>query len=195
MREVTIGAGETAIYFAYAANMAAAVMSTSAPAHRFLGAARLDGHRLAFTRRSVITGTGVADVLGEPGSEVWGALYQLGGADLERLDRKEGVGFAYERVSVRVEIDGAVRRALAYTVLAKERPEIRPSAEYLSTILAAARERALPTGYVEGSNASSRRGVSTDTELRLSSSPRRSSTTAPSRGRPRPPGGRGPGRC
>jgi hypothetical protein len=54
-----------------------------------LGAARLADHRLAFTRRSVKTGTGVADIVPAPGETVWGALYELGDGELAAIDRKE----------------------------------------------------------------------------------------------------------
>lgn len=61
-------------YFAYGSNMDEEVMQACCPAHRFFGAARLDDHRLAFTRRSVRTETGVAYVVPDTGQAVWGVL-------------------------------------------------------------------------------------------------------------------------
>jgi len=69
--------------------MAPTVMARLCPGHRYLGVARLDGYRLAFTRRSVRTGSGVADIVGAPGSTVWGVVYEIGEEDLAALDRKE----------------------------------------------------------------------------------------------------------
>jgi len=62
------------LYFAYGRNMSAAAIDAACPGNRFLGPAELRDHRLAFTRRSLRTGTGVADVLAAPGHSVWGAL-------------------------------------------------------------------------------------------------------------------------
>jgi HAD superfamily hydrolase (TIGR01509 family) len=136
-------------YFAYASNMSTEAIVAACPSHRFLGAVRLPRHRLAFTRRSVITRTGVADVVGDADHDVWGALYSIAAADLERLDRKEGRGFAYERYEVFVlAADGTRHAALAYSVLAKEAEEVAPSPEYLRLMLDGARERALPVPYL-----------------------------------------------
>jgi gamma-glutamylcyclotransferase (GGCT)/AIG2-like uncharacterized protein YtfP len=136
-------------YFAYASNMSAEVIDAACGANRFLAPARLPGHRLAFTRRSVLSGTGVAVVVADPGSEVWGALYELESRALERLDRKEGRGFAYRRRAVTVvAVDGTPHRAVAYSVISREPVEIRPSPSYLQGLLAGAGERSLPGEYI-----------------------------------------------
>jgi len=144
-------------YFAYGSNMAAAVMDEECPGHRFLGPARLPGHRLAFTRRSVRTGTGVADVVADAGHSVWGALFELTGENLRALDRKEGVGWAYERREVRVLTDdGDGHDALAYVVITKSPAAIRPSSDYVQRLLDAGRERGLPVGYLGAIECSAR---------------------------------------
>jgi gamma-glutamylcyclotransferase len=140
----------TVTYFAYGSNMAPDVVARLCPRHRYLGPARLDDHRLAFTRRSVRTGTGVADVVPAPGHTVWGALYEIGDDELAAIDRKEGYDWAYTRVTlpVRPAGDGPERPAVVYTVAAKEPAEVPPSRQYLDRIIAAARERGLPVEYV-----------------------------------------------
>ncbi len=140
----------TDLYFAYASNMAAETMARLCPGHRFAGTAELRGHRLAFTRRSVRTGTGVADIVAACGQSVWGVLYELDAPMLAALDEKEGKGWAYERGPVRVHREGdtPARDALAYRVIAREDAEVRPSREYLHGLLGGARERALPDCYV-----------------------------------------------
>jgi gamma-glutamylcyclotransferase (GGCT)/AIG2-like uncharacterized protein YtfP len=155
-------------YFAYGRNLGSAVMELACPEHRYLGRAELPHHRLAFTRRSQRTGSGVADVLAAPGQSVWGALYQLAQSDLAALDQKEGNGWAYQRRTVRVLseecIDCApidrtcserVRHdkrveltAFAYTVITPEDVELRPSPEYLCALLDGAHERELPAHYI-----------------------------------------------
>jgi gamma-glutamylcyclotransferase len=136
-------------YFAYASNMAVESMLATCGGARFLGAARLPGHRLAFSRRSVLTGTGVADIPADPTAEVWGALYAVGSGDLEQLDRKEGRGFAYERCEVLVRtVDETPHAAIAYSVIAKEPVEIRPSEHYMRLMISGAGECSLPAGYI-----------------------------------------------
>lgn len=136
-------------YFAYGSNMTGAVMDDACPEHRFLGPARLPAYRLAFMRRSVRTGTGVADILPDPEGSVWGALYELERDRLDGLDRKETLGAAYEHLDVVVlTADGISHSAMAYTVIAKEPVEVRPSLAYVQGLILGARERSLPETYL-----------------------------------------------
>jgi gamma-glutamylcyclotransferase len=138
-------------YFAYASNMDSDVMHQNCPGHRFQGIASLEAHRLSFTRRSVRTGGGVADVIPSPGDRVWGVLYELEESDLRCLDHKEGNGFAYRRQSYPVGLNGGslTLQAIVYTVIEKEPVEVPPPRSYARGLLQAASERALPDGYIE----------------------------------------------
>jgi gamma-glutamylcyclotransferase len=140
----------TLSYFAYGSNMAAETIARLCPRHRYLGVARLDDYRLAFRRRSVRTGTGVADVIPAPGATVWGTLYLIEDDELSRLDRKEGYDWAYTRTTlpVRLEASGPERAAIVYAVRDKERTDIPPSPRYLSELVAAAHARGLPASYI-----------------------------------------------
>lgn len=136
-------------YFAYGSNMAGPVMQAACAEHRFLGPARLPGYRFAFMRRSVRTGAGVADILPDPESCVWGALYELQRDRLGALDRKETLGSAYEHLDVVVLTDDeASHGAMAYSVIAKEPVEVRPSLAYVEGLMQGARERSLPEDYL-----------------------------------------------
>jgi gamma-glutamylcyclotransferase len=156
---MTSAPGPSAVYFAYGRNMGSVAIELACPGHRFLGAAELRGHRLAFTRRSVRTGTGVADIVAAAGASLWGALYELDSAALAALDEKEGAGWAYERRAVRVVPAGAEDargagaagrevEAFAYAVIARDGEHVQPSREYLQALLDGARERGLPDAYV-----------------------------------------------
>jgi gamma-glutamylcyclotransferase (GGCT)/AIG2-like uncharacterized protein YtfP len=136
-------------YFAYGSNMAESVMAAHCPGHRYLGPADLQEHRLAFTRRSVRTRTGVADIVRADGQSVWGALYELDESDLLAIDRKEGNGSNYERMQVRVRPDGRepYSDALTYAVIDPLDTEVRPSPEYLDGLVKAAYARVLPVEY------------------------------------------------
>jgi gamma-glutamylcyclotransferase len=138
------------LYFAYGSNMDAERMRAHCPTSRRVDFACLHGHRLAFTRRSVVSGTGVADVVAASRGVVWGVLYEVGDGDLEALDRKEGNGWAYarEQKSVTLAADRSVQSATVYTVLAKEPSEVQPSREYLERLIAAAEAHGLPGEYI-----------------------------------------------
>jgi gamma-glutamylcyclotransferase (GGCT)/AIG2-like uncharacterized protein YtfP len=136
-------------YFAYGSNMAGPVMDVACPEHRFLGPARLPGYRFAFMRRSVRTGTGVADIVPDPESSVWGALYELERDRLGALDRKETLGAAYAHLDVVVlTTDGTSHSAMAYSVITKEPVEVRPSLAYVQGLIQGASERSLPEDYL-----------------------------------------------
>jgi gamma-glutamylcyclotransferase (GGCT)/AIG2-like uncharacterized protein YtfP len=139
------------LYFAYGSNMDAATMQRHCPGHRVLGVAELREHRLAFTRRSKRTGTGVADILAAPGESVWGVLYELDAIQLATIDEKEGNGWAYQRKALTVVLhEGAAEHeAHAYAVIAPDGAHVAPSGEYLGLIRRAARSRGLPQDYVE----------------------------------------------
>jgi cation transport regulator ChaC len=138
-------------YFAYGSNMAADVMERLCIQPRYVGAASLPGYRLAFTRRSVKTGTGVADVVRAQGERVWGVLYEISANELAAIDRKEGYGWAYTRVvlPVQLQADGSERMAVTYTVLSKASAAVPPSRAYLDQMIKAACERQLPHPYLE----------------------------------------------
>ena len=138
-------------YFAYASNMAPDIIMRLCPQHCYLGVARLANHRLSFTRRSMKTNTGVADIVQAPGETVWGVLYRIDDDGLAAIDRKEGHNWAYTRVSlpVRLEAGGPERTAVTYTVRSKEPTQVPPSREYLDLVIAAGRERGLPGPYIE----------------------------------------------
>jgi gamma-glutamylcyclotransferase len=137
-------------YFAYASNMAPNVITRLCPRHIYLGVAHLADHRLAFTRRSMKTQTGVADVVRAPGATVWGVLYTIDDNELAAVDRKEGHDWAYKRITLLVRLAGGTERAaVTYTVRSKEPSEVPPSRQYLDLVIAAARERGLPGEYIE----------------------------------------------
>jgi gamma-glutamylcyclotransferase (GGCT)/AIG2-like uncharacterized protein YtfP len=138
------------LYFAYGSNMAMKTMESKCSQVSVVGPARVDGYRLAFNRRSVRTGTGVANIVPEPQSVVWGVLYGVSEHCLKALNRKEGYPWAYDRLWLYVMLEsGETRRALTYVVAEPEMKEVKPSGEYIRAILSAATEQGLPSAYVQ----------------------------------------------
>ncbi len=138
-------------YFAYGSNLHPEQMSERCPSARLVGPARLMDFRLAFTRESKVTypGSGVADVVAEPGLVVWGAVYSISDEDLRALDRIEGAGEAYDRKDVIVvgRESGEIS-AVTYSVTQKADNEIPPSTEYITRVIDGARACGLHRDYI-----------------------------------------------
>ena len=135
------------LYFAYGSNLDLRGFKRRCRGATVAGRARLPDHRLSFTRYSRAEKGGVADIVPEPGAEVWGALYKVDERCLAALDQYEGAPRAYRRQAVRVVDDaGAEREAIAY--IANRTGEFAPSRQYLAQIARGAREHGLPESYV-----------------------------------------------
>ncbi len=135
-------------YFAYGSNMDPRQMAERCPGALALGAARLAGWRLTFTRDSPGWGGGVGHIELAPGDEVWGVLWDVTASDVESLDRYEGVaGGAYVRDSVRVTRAGRDVDALVY--LAVPRGSKKPSKRYIDALVRGAVAHGIPEEYVE----------------------------------------------
>ena len=87
------------LYFAYGSNMNWLQMQDRCPSARFLCRAVLPDYKLAFTRKSIKRGCGVADVVPAPGQTAWGVVYEISNLDVENLDRSEGYRPGRERNS------------------------------------------------------------------------------------------------
>jgi gamma-glutamylcyclotransferase (GGCT)/AIG2-like uncharacterized protein YtfP len=139
-------------YFAYGSNMDESQMVARCPSRQFVGVAVLRGHRLAFPRRSVNRGCGVAGAVESPEHKVWGIVYELLDADVPRLDQSEGyqpgrTSNSYWRRPCTVFLDGS-RSIEAETYFAEPQPNPRrPKQAYKSLIVGGARGR-LPPDYV-----------------------------------------------
>jgi cation transport regulator ChaC len=136
------------LYFAYGSNMDPVQMAERTPGGRSLGAARLDGWRLTFTRDSPAWGGGVGHIERAPDDEVWGVLWDLTTEHLNALDEYEGVELgAYVRDRCSVAFEGHAVEADVY--IAVPRGFKRPSHKYLSAMIRGAEAHGLPQDYVE----------------------------------------------
>lgn len=135
-------------YFAYGSNMDPVQMRERAPGARALGAARLGGWRLTFTRDSPGWGGGVGHIESDDADEVWGVLWDVTEPDLKTLDDYEGVDVgAYMRDRISVTHDGREVEAVVY--LAVPRGFKRPSKRYVAALVRGAAAHRLPAAYVE----------------------------------------------
>jgi len=143
------------LYFAYGSNMDWDQMRERCPSAKFVGVAKLPGHRLAFSRRSKKRRCAVADAIAEADSDVWGVVYDIETPDVDRLDKAEGYSpgrseNAYRREEQNVLLGGEEARpvvAAVYYAVPELKPGL-PSKEYMTQILKGARQWKLPSEYI-----------------------------------------------
>ncbi len=143
------------LYFAYGSNIDWQQMRDRCPSARFVGVASLHDHRLAFTRRSVKRGCGVADVVPVEGQVVWGTVFEIDDHDIGQLDAAEGYSpgrakNSYRREERRVFLDGDDTRPSAAAVYFGEPQEAPPlpNQDYKNLILSGGRRWGLPEVYI-----------------------------------------------
>lgn len=164
----------TVAYFAYGSNMDAGTFAGRRGVRwRRAAPALLRGWRLALDKPSLLgNGEGMATVVRDPVSHVWGVLYEIDTADLESVEFSEGVLIGhYERVAVTVEVgpawDGGepgaplqgvpleavtVERVTveAVTLASDERgATILPTTRYLGLLLEGAAANGLPAEWID----------------------------------------------
>jgi gamma-glutamylcyclotransferase (GGCT)/AIG2-like uncharacterized protein YtfP len=130
------------LYFAYGSNMERQAMRALCPKSQPLGLARLAKHRI------FVMEEGYASVRPDAGAMVHGVLYELALSDVPGLDRyEEVVRGLYRKVTQPVLRAGAAPvRAMIY--VGQSRNEAIPKPDYWRSILAAARDWALPQSYI-----------------------------------------------
>ncbi len=144
------------LYFAYGSNMDPRQMRRRCPSYRFVSIAKLEDHKLGFTRRSPRRRCGVADVIPSKGDEVWGVLYYIKTKhDIRALDKAEGFKEGrkrvngYERKTRKVLSPNSPRKALNASVYIA-RPHNNPpppSAHYIGLMLYGADHWNLPLDH------------------------------------------------
>jgi hypothetical protein len=133
-----------ALYFAYGSNLASRRMRERAPGARPRGPARLEGWRLT-TDKPGRDGTAKANIVRDPGSSVWGVLWEMEAEELARLDRHEG---GYARVEVVVAAAGATPVAAQTYASRLSAADAALARGYRALVLEGAREHGLPAEWV-----------------------------------------------
>jgi len=130
------------LYFAYGSNMdETQMLEERCPGAILSEVAKLPGYRF------LINTHGVATIIPNPESDVYGALWSITPDDEESLDRYEGVKHGhYRRDELDVESETETRPALVY-IATNDTPG-SPSGTYMKLIIDAAIQRGLPEKYL-----------------------------------------------
>ena len=133
------------LYAAYGSNLHPLRLERRIASARLLGTAALDGYALHFHKRSV-DGSGKCSIERGPGG-VHVAIYELDESGLQRLDRIEGVGIGYERVTVEVPGFGACSSYTADPAYVDGR--LQPYDWYREMVIRGGRYHGFPDAYIE----------------------------------------------
>ncbi len=131
-------------YFAYGSNMNLQQMASRCPGAPALGIARLPKHRVAFVNDAAGFTGGVATVVPDPISDVWGVLWDIDPSHLAALDEWEGYPTAYRRDPLTVLTPDPVQALIYIANLAIPQ---QPDPEHLQGILDGATGNGLPVEY------------------------------------------------
>ena len=128
-------------------------MKRRCPSSELISTGSLPNYRLTFNRFSSGWSGGVADVVQDQDSKVWGLVFKISDTDLERLDRYEGYHkdqtSLYERWKAIIDTpNGQIYDVWVYTVVEKQK-FVQPTSEYLQIIKDAAVKWNFPKIYQE----------------------------------------------
>jgi gamma-glutamylcyclotransferase (GGCT)/AIG2-like uncharacterized protein YtfP len=137
----------TVLYFAYGSNMSARQMSARLPSAQKIGTGFIEGYKLAFNRKGSYRSGGVASIVSQPQSRVYGVIWSIPKAEMARLDTIEDP-LAYKPIFVEVQPEkGNSFQCHAYQAIPQG--DFKPDAEYHSLVIEAAKEAGLPADYIE----------------------------------------------
>jgi len=142
-------------YFAYGSNLDLLQMQLRCPEAQFVSTAKLDGYRICFPRKSFVRDCAVISIEPSVSECVWGALYELDGTDIARLDEREGYDKRrdrdknqYNRITVRVEVADDHPVVAEVYVATPSADSGLPSPHYIGYLVAAAAECGLPKSHL-----------------------------------------------
>jgi hypothetical protein len=144
------------LYFAHGSNLDRPQMLVRCAGPLYVGNARLSGYRLCFPRRSMVRASAIASIEPARGQAVWGALYEVDKAGLDRLDIAEGclpnrdpAANVSRRTTVKVERpDGGAADALVHIANPAANPGL-PSVGYMIVLVRAAVALGLPEEFLK----------------------------------------------
>ena len=129
-------------YFAYGTNMNREQMSNRCPFSKVLSKAKLEGYKLIFNSR------GVATIIHDEDSKVYGVLYEINEKCLDKLKEFEGYPRFYKMDNVKV-IDKDNNQVEVLVFIATDLTKGQAREEHLNKILQGAQENNLPFEYIQ----------------------------------------------
>lgn len=140
------------LYFAYGSNMLNERLQKRCPSAKPLGLNILSGYTINFTKLSKKDNSGKATILKTENSTdvVYGVLFEISLDESTKLDRAEGLGYGYEKVSATFVHNNSEVSASTYIATPDAIDDtLKPYDWYLDLVLAGSEQHSLPKKYVE----------------------------------------------
>ena len=134
------------LYFDYGSIMNWPQMQRRCRSSRFVCTARLPDYRFAIARHSRLRDCGTANIFPEPGSTVWGIVYEVNESDMLIMDSFEDGYSRHQKLVYCIESKLSPLEVIVY-IAPKETGVPLPNAEYKRLMLEGARHWQLPTDY------------------------------------------------
>ena len=119
---------------------------------RAIGPAFVEGHDVAFAKKSTVDLSGKATLsAGEASLRQYGVLFEIARVDLDNLDREEGAGTGYDRIDRFPVVHAAskeIEHALTY-VASLRHDGLKPYDWYLALVVQGAIEHGLPEAQID----------------------------------------------
>jgi cation transport regulator ChaC len=135
-------------YFAYGSNLKRERLKKRIGKWRKERKAILRDYELVFGKGWGGHFTGKANIQKKPKGRVEGVIYLVTEQQLKKLDRREGVPWVYERITVKVESEGERIPAETYRMVEMMCP-LKPSRDYLDLVLDGLREHGYDESVIE----------------------------------------------
>lgn len=141
----------TFLYFAYGSNMLGARLKAPkrCPSACPRGVAELGGYEIHWHKKST-DGSAKCDIMpiGQPGTSVFGVLYEVANSEKPALDRAEGLGRGYDEAKIAVH-HGGERLAARVYVATDTDSTLSPYTWYRALVVAGGKENGLPANYIQ----------------------------------------------
>lgn len=121
-----------------------------APTATFEFVAHLPESALSFAIEGNGWNGGLPTVVPEPGSTVWGAVFSIPQREMKILDGIERGEQRHRAESDAIDRNGRRHRVLLHKAAGVIGPELTPSTDYLTRMLAGSRHWELPIGWIVG---------------------------------------------
>ncbi len=140
------------LYFAYTAHISPKRLTELVPNAEFQFIAHLPETRMSFPIEDSTWEGGLPSVHPEEGSTVWGAVFSIAPADLDRLNEAEALeGRAPIETFKAVDREGHSHEIITHAdARARNGGDHAPSRAYMEMVVDGAKHWGLPTGWVAG---------------------------------------------
>jgi len=140
------------LHFAIGADMSPRIMQALCTQAKLVGAARIDGFKLGFFDHSKVWDGGELAPIPTPNGVLWGVLYDVCAAELDRLDmaadvREDGSGSRFRYPVTAIDKAGVKHDALIYRKDQTAKAQ-SPSSELMAILIREAEAHQFPAAYV-----------------------------------------------